>query len=154
LFLALVAGGALFAACYWTSARARVAADPRRGDELAWLSREFGLADAEIARIRKLHEGYRPKCDAMCARIAAKNAELESALAASPGVDAGIERKLGEIAALRADCQAQMLRHFREVAATMPAESGARYLAGMQRLALGLRVPAESMMVPSHHEHP
>jgi len=33
---------------------------------------------------------------------------------------------------MRADCQAEMLKHFFEVSRTMPAEQGKRYLAWVQ----------------------
>ena len=48
--------------------------------DLDWLQQEFHLSDAELARIQKLHEGYLPKCAEMCAKIAAKKSELETAL--------------------------------------------------------------------------
>ena len=36
------------------------------GDDLAWFRREFRLSDAELQRIRQLHEGYLPTCREMC----------------------------------------------------------------------------------------
>ena len=50
-------------------------------DDLAWLRHEFRLSDAEMQRIRQLHEGYLPKCREMCGRIANKQKEVESTLA-------------------------------------------------------------------------
>lgn len=151
---ALLVGGAMFAVCFWTASRARVAAGSRQTDELAWLCHEFRLTDAEVARIRPLHEGYLPKCAAMCARIAAKNRELADVLKGATNISAEVERKLAEAAAVRAECQAQMLRHFQEVARAMPVGQGARYLAEMQRLTLGLQGRLENVMTPPTHERP
>ena len=155
LLLALFVGGALFALCYWTAERARVAVARHETNELAWLCREFRLTDSEVARIRTLHDGYKPKCEEMCARVAAKNAELAALLKGATNVTAEVEHKLAEIAGIRAECQAQMLRHFQEVARTMPANQGARYLDEMQRLTLGVHLSSEEAASPSaHHEHP
>ena len=146
LLLALVVGSAMFALCYWMAARTRVAVAGRSGDDLAWLGREFHLTDADLARLRPLHDGYQPKCEEMCARIATKNRELTAALKRATNVNSEVELKLGEVAALRAECQIQMLHHFQQVARTMPGEQGARYLAEMQRLTLGLHWSFEDLM--------
>lgn len=150
---ALLLGGAVFAVCYWGASRARLAAGNRTPDELAWLAHEFKLTDAEVARIRPLHEAYLPKCEAMCARLATKNRELADVLRGATNVPPEAERMLAEAAALRAECQAQMLRHFQEVARAMPPEQGGRYLAEMQRLTLGLPDRLEDGMTPPNHEH-
>ncbi len=146
LLFALVLGSALFAVCYWMASCTRVAVAGRFGDDLAWLGREFHLTDVDVARLRPLHEGYQPKCEEMCARIATKNRELTDAVKRATNVSPEVELKLGEVAALRAECQLQMLRHFQQVARTMPDEQGARYLAAMQRLALGLHWAFEDLM--------
>ena len=107
-----------------------------------------------MARIQKLHEGYLPKCAEMCAKIAAKKSELETALNGSTNVNPVAQQKLAELAALRAQCQAQMLQHFIEVSQTMPPEQGRRYLAEMQRLTLGFHEQTEpSMSGSAGHEH-
>ena len=142
----------LFGVCYWIASHARIAVDNHKPDELAWLCREFKLTDAEVARIRPLHESYRVKCEAMCIRIAAKNRELTDLLNGATNVSTEVEHKLAEVAAIRAECQTQMLRHFQEVAQTMPVEQGARYLAEMQRLTLGLQGGLEDVMTHPAHE--
>jgi hypothetical protein len=108
-----------------------------------------------MARIQKLHEGYLPKCAAMCAKIAAKKSELETALNGSTNVSPAAAQKLAEVAALRAQCQAQMLQHFMEVSQTMPPEEGRRYLAEMQRLTLGFHEQTEASMsgTAAHEQH-
>jgi hypothetical protein len=151
---ALVLGAALFGGSYFAGRRACVMTLANPADDLAWLRTEFHLSDAEMAGIRKLHEGYLPKCAEMCARIAAKKSELEAALHSTTNAGPVTEQKLAEIAALRAQCQAQMLRHFAEVSRTMPPAQGRRYLAEMQRLTLGFHEQTEQSMSPSAgHEH-
>ncbi len=142
---------AIFAVCYFAAARVRVGQSSDSTDELAWLRVEFNLGDAEMARVRQLHSGYMPKCEEMCARIAAKNRELDAALAASAEFTAAIEQKLGEVAALRAECQGQMLRHYYEVSHAMPPAQGARYLAEMKRLTLGLHAQQEQAMTRTNN---
>lgn len=126
-------------------------------DDLEWLRREFHLSDAELARVRRLHEGYLPKCHSLCERIAAKKRELAAAFAASTNaVTPAIETKLNEVATLRAQCQAQMLEHFYEVSQAMPPAQGRRYLAEMQRLTLGFHEQIENRMsgqTPPAHAH-
>ncbi|MBK8001502.1 MAG: periplasmic heavy metal sensor [Verrucomicrobia bacterium] len=136
---------AAFAACYF-GARWFSAAIPEGGGELAWLQTEFRLGDGEMQRIRQLHEGYMPKCEEMCARIAAKNGELNAALGGATNVSAEVRQKLAEVAVLRAECQAKMLAHFYEVSHAMPPAQGARYLAEMKRLTLGLHARQEESM--------
>jgi hypothetical protein len=111
-------------------------------DDLSWLKREFRLSDSETQRIRQLHEGYLPKCREMCGKIAEKQSELETVLARGEPPDA----KLMELGVLRAECQAQMLRHFQEVSRAMPPEQGKRYLSEMQRLTLGSHEDLERSM--------
>ena len=123
-------------------------------DELSWLRTEFHLSDAEMARIRELHEGYLPKCAEMCAQIAAKKSELASVLGTGTNLTPEAQTKLNEIAALRAQCQAQMLRHFATVSQAMPPEQGRRYLAEMKRVTLGTNgLMEQSMSGDSGHEH-
>ena len=149
---ALALGVALFGGSFFAGQRA--CRMTRSADDLSWLRDEFHLGDAEMARIQKLHEGYLQKCAEMCAKIAAKKSELETALKSSTNVNPGAEQKLAELAALRAQCQSQMLQHFIEVSRTMPPEPGRRYLAEMQRLTLGFHEQTEqSMSESASHEH-
>lgn len=116
------------------------------GDDLAWLRREFRLSDPDMQRIRQLHEGYLPKCRELCEQIAASKRALESALATGNGPTPEAEQRLSEVGALRAQCQAHMLRHFYEVSQAMPPEQGRRYLHEMQRLTLGFHEQFEDAM--------
>ena len=149
---ALVLGVALFGSSYFAGQRA--CRMTRSADDLSWLRNEFHLSDAEMARIQKLHEGYLPKCAEMCAKIAAKKSELETALGGATNVNPVAQQKLAELATFRAQCQSQMLQHFIEVSQTMPPEQGRRYLAEMQRLTLGFHEQTEqSMSESAGHEH-
>jgi hypothetical protein len=143
--LALLAVTATFATSYLIAQRL-CARHVVQADDLDWLRQEFRLSDADLARVRKLHEGYLPKCAEMCGRIAAKKQELERALAGQTNVTAAAERNLSELASLRAQCQTEMLRHFVEVSRAMPPEQGRRYLAEMQRLTLGFHEQIEQSM--------
>ena len=152
----LIAGAAVFfggqrLAAHWCAKHMA-----RPTDDLAWLRLEFRLNDAELARVRKLHDGYLPKCREFCERIDARKRELQAVLASGTNTPAAIERKLIEIGTERAQCQAAMLQHFRQVSQVMPPEQGRRYLAEMQRLTLGFHEQIEHTMssdAPSPHGH-
>ena len=154
LFGVLALAGAVFAGSFVVSRHFCRAEAARSTDDLDWLRREFHLSDAAMARVRELHEGYLPKCAAMCTRIAAKKAELETELHGAATITPAAEQTLVELGELRARCQAQMLGHFVEVSRAMPPAEGRRYLAEMQRLTLGLDDSMEQSM-PAHagHEH-
>jgi len=123
-------------------------------DDLAWLRLEFRLSEADLARVRPLHAGYLPKCHAFCERIEARKRELQTLLASATNAPAALEQKLIEVGTLRAQCQAAMLQHFREVSQVMPPEPGRRYLAEMQRLTLGFHEQIEhTMSAASSHGH-
>lgn len=152
--LALFAGVVLFVAAYLLAQRLCAKHIASSADDLDWLRLEFRLSTAEMTRIRELHDGYLPKCGEMCQQIAVKKRELESALTGATNVTAEAGQKLSELAALRAQCQTQMLRHFVEVSQAMPPEPGRRYLAEMQRLTLGFHEQIEqSMSNAADHAH-
>jgi hypothetical protein len=152
--LALLAGVVVFVASYVLAQRLCAKHIARSADDLDWLRQEFRLGEAEMKRIRDLHAGYLPKCGEMCQQIAVKKRELESALAGVTNFTAAAEQKLSELAALRVQCQTQMLRHFVEVSQAMPPEHGRRYLAEMQRLTLGFHEQIEQSMSDSKdHAH-
>jgi hypothetical protein len=152
---ALTLGSAIFAGSFFTARHATVLCCAKPADDLSWLRSEFHLSDAELARVRELHEDYRPKCAEMCAKIAAKKSELEAVLGNSTNATATAQAKLTELAALRAQCQAQMLQHFVTVSQAMPPAEGQRYLAEMKRLTLSEHEQMEqSMSGDRGHEHP
>jgi hypothetical protein len=76
----LMLGAAIFAGSYAAGRRA-CATVMRSTDDLSWLRSEFHLRDADMAHVRQLHEGYLPQCMKMCAKLAAKKAEVADMLA-------------------------------------------------------------------------
>jgi hypothetical protein len=124
LFLAIGAYGALYFS--GTARHRQMIHEP--ASELLWLRSEFKLNDLEFKRISDLHDAYLPRCREMCRRIAAKNVELKTIIAQTNTVTPAIREKLAEIAAVRSECQATMLRHFFDVSQAMPADQGRRYL--------------------------
>jgi len=128
------------------------------GPELSWLKKEFNLSDPDFARIKTLHEAYKPVCAEMCRKVDADNEALSQLLSASTNVTPEIESRLAAIAQLRRECQTQMLKHFFAVSQAMPPEQGRRYLLWMQEQTLA---PSHSSMVPQasaaaldeHHHH-
>jgi hypothetical protein len=149
--LALAAG--VFAGSYFVSQRTCVATMTRSSDDLSWLRDEFHLSDAEMARVRQLHEGYMPQCAKMCALIAAKKGEVQAALGNGTNITVEVQKKLTELGELRAQCQAQMLQHFITVSQAMPPEQGQRYLAEMKKLTLGSHEEIEQSMSAGHEHH-
>jgi small-conductance mechanosensitive channel len=151
---ALALGAAIFAGSFLAARHATVACCVRPADDLSWLQMEFHLSDAEMARIRELHKGYLPSCAEMCAKIAAKKSELDSLSGNGTNLSAEAQTKLNEIAALRAQCQSNMLQHFVAVSQAMPPEQGKRYLAEMKKLTLGSHEAIEqSMSDHAGHDH-
>ena len=154
LFGALALGSAIFAGSYFIAQRATVMCCVDPADDLSWLRTEFHLNDAEMARIRKLHDGYKPKCEEICAKIAEQKQALRTLLGNGTNLTAQAQAKLTEIAMLRAECQSNMLQHFVTVSQAMPPEQGRRYLAEMKRLTLGAHEQTEqSMAGGTDHEH-
>ena|ERR1017187_2510051 len=145
----LILGATVFAGAYFATRQVCVTHMAYPTDDLAWLREEFHLSESEMARARQLHEGYMPKCEEMCKRIAAKKSELEKAMAGATNVTATTKQKLVELGELRAQCQAQMLQHFVEVSHAMPPAQGSRYLAEMQRLTFNFHEQTEQSMSES-----
>ena len=151
---ALALGATIFAGAFYASQRATIACCAKPADDLDWLRTEFHLSDVAMAHIRKLQAGYLPQCAELCAKIAAKKGELETVLGTGTNLTTEAQTKLNEIAALRAQCQAQMLRHFIAVSQAMPPEQGQRYLAEMKQLTLGTNeLMEQSMSDHAGHEH-
>lgn len=151
---ALMIGAAIFAGSYFAAQRTTMLCCVNPADDLSWLKSEFHLSDAEMARIRELHEGYQPKCVEICTEIATAKRELARLVGNGTNLTADAQAKLNEIAALRAQCQSNMLQHFVAVSRAMPPEQGQRYLAEMKRLTLDEHEQVEqSMSGDDAHEH-
>lgn len=133
LLLGLALGTAGFTGFYYLGTAA--CRDMMRGPqpELSWLKKEFKLTDAELARVSELHSAYLPQCAARCRTIDEQNQKLKELFAQATNVTPEIRNLLVERARLRADCEAEMMRHFIEVSRTMPPEQGRRYLAWVEQ---------------------
>jgi hypothetical protein len=132
LVAGLIVGGAAYVSLYFAGTSARREMLQSQTPELHWLKKEFNLSDAEFDRISRLHHGYLPQCAEMCARIAAKSAELKRLISQTNVMTVEIEGKLAEASQLRLECQKRMLQHFYEVSRTMRADQGKRYLVWVQ----------------------
>lgn len=132
LLLGLAAATLAYAAVYLTTTAPERQAMQSDAPELFWLKQEFQLDDAHFQVISRLHQGYLPQCGEICRKIAQNNAELKELFSHTNAVTPEVEKKLAEIANLRAECQASMLRHFYQVSQAMPPEEGRRYLAWVQ----------------------
>lgn len=148
LIAGLVAGitayGCVYLACICPVRKLQQSDTP----ELAWLKEEFKVPDAEFEHISELHRAYLPQCAEMCQRVAAENEKLRTLLRGETNVTVEIERTLGEISRLRAECQTKMLRHFFEVSHAMPSNEGQRYLEWVQQKAFA----SEQEMASTHAE--
>jgi hypothetical protein len=152
LAAALVFAAAIFAGAFYCAHYVCIQRSAKSTDDLDWLRMEFRLGDAELTRIRELHDGYLPKCSDNCILIAAKKRELAKAIAAGTNTPATLDQLRAEVAALRHKCQSEMLAHFEEVSRAMPAEQGQRYLAEMRRLTLGAHEQVEQSMSGTNHD--
>ncbi|MGB9602064.1 MAG: hypothetical protein ACPMAG_04675 [Limisphaerales bacterium] len=127
-------------------------------DELEWLKKEYNLSQSQLEEIRKLHAGYRPICEQMCAKIADKKRQLSEALEKTTNMTPEIEKMLVDIGTYRAQCQAEMLKHFYLVGSKMPPEQGQRYFKKMRAFVLGGHEQMEESMSKTQnagaHSHP
>ena len=150
LVLGLLLSAAGFSGFYYigtTSSRATMR-EPQ--PELAWLKQEFKLNDAEFARISRLHAAYLPECAKRCQRIEEQNQNLQTLLAQSTNVTPEIQSLLAERAKTRAECEAEMMKHFLEVSHTMPPEQGRRYLAWVEKQTI---LHGQAMEERHHMQH-
>lgn len=128
LLLGLFLGAAGFAGFYYLGTASCRALMSEPQPELAWLKKEFKLSDAEFARISQLHAAYLPQCAARCQKIEEQNQKLKQLFSQTDNVTPEIQTLLTERGKMRADCEAEMMKHFIAVSKTMPAEQGRRYL--------------------------
>ena len=115
------------------------------GPELAWIKKEFQLSDADLERVRTLHEAYKPVCADYCRKIDDKNKQVAALLMTSANVTPEIQKALTEAGQLRAQCYVEMLNHFFQVSQAMPPDQGRRCLACMQSATLA---PTHQSMLP------
>lgn len=150
----LLLGAVLFGGAFFCARYVCVQRMAQSTDDLDWLRLEFHLSEAELDKVRMLHEGYLPICEKNCQAIAAKKRELAKAFAVGTNSTATLDGLRAQVAELRSKCQSEMLAHFEEVSLAMPPEQGQRYLAEMKRITLGAHEAVEeSMSGASEHGH-
>ncbi|PAW78511.1 MAG: hypothetical protein B9S32_06190 [Verrucomicrobia bacterium Tous-C9LFEB] len=141
LFLVLIAlalGAAAFAVC-----RYAMTTSTTGQPELEWLRAEYQLDDAQYTRVVALHQNYQPVCDALCAKIAAKNAEIDQLIRTSPnGITPALAQAFREEGELRSACRLSMLNHIYAVSREMSPAQGKRYL---DMMATQITCPASEM---------
>jgi hypothetical protein len=152
LLAGLVLGGAAFCGFYYLGTAGCRDMMEQPQPELAWLKKEFNLSDAEFARITALHEAYLPQCAERCRVIGEQNAKLRDLLSRDSAVSPEVQSLLIERAKTRAQCEADMLKHFREVSRAMPPEPGRRYLTWVQEATV-LRAQAMESRHEMHDHH-
>jgi hypothetical protein len=133
LFLGLLLGAGAFAGFYLLGTASTRVMLRESQPELLWLKKEFKLGDAEFDRIARLHAAYLPQCRERCRRIEAQNQKLRQLLAQADTLTPEIQDLLAQRAHTRAECEAEMLKHFLAVSRTMPPAQGRRYLAWVQQ---------------------
>ena len=133
LLVGVMLGTAGFTGFYYfgTAACRSMMREPQ--PELAWLKKEFKLSDKEFSRISRLHEAYLPQCKDRCLRIEQQNQRLQQLFATATNVTPEIQNLLADRARTRAECEAEMMKHFLEVSRTMPPEQGRRYLVWVEK---------------------
>lgn len=137
LILGLLLGLGAFAVPYF--AATSNSGEGGAGDHaLEWLRKEFKLDAVEFQRVAELHDGYQVECGRMCARIAAKDDQLQRMITSTNRVTPEIEQVMREKADLRQECQLNMLAHFYKVSQAMPEKEGKRYLDWVQRHTLNM----------------
>lgn len=95
---------------------------------MQWLKKEFGLNDAQFARIVALHDAYGAKCGAMCSEIIKANNKLEILLQSSRGVvTSEIKAAMADVSAADLTCRQNMLEHIYAVSREMSPVNGERY---------------------------
>ena len=105
--------------------------------ELAWVRTDLGLTDTQFAKVSALHLAYRPKCVEMCRNISLAHEKLASLTHCGREVTPELEVAIREHAEVHAQCQAAMMKHLYETAATLDEKQASRYLETMLPFALG-----------------
>lgn len=129
VLLFAVIGSALAYCIYFYCATQPVHAMMTQPDgQMEWLRREFKLTDSQFAKVKQLHEAYRPGCDQMCVRIAEANGRANALISNSKGMTPEIAAALQECAALQNECRQALLTHVYAVGAEMEPTEARRYI--------------------------
>lgn len=127
LALCVLVGMAAGGSYYATATRETRTLLSRPGGEMEWLRREYHLSDAQFAQVQAAHAAYRPRCDALCERVANAHAKLKQLMEEGKGVTPEMRAALAESAGVELDCREAMLEHIQTVSNYMDAGSAARF---------------------------
>lgn len=143
IFLSLGLGVTAFLLCRHTKHPAAQTIRP----ELLWLRSEYQLNETQFSRIVALHEKYQPICDAYCAQIATKNAEIDRLIRSNTDVTPALAQAFNEESALRTECRVAMIAHVYAISREMSPGHGRRYL---EMMATRITCPTPEMGHGSH----
>lgn len=146
LVVAAIVSVSAYCIYFWCATHTAQAMLSQPEGQFEWLRREFALNDTQFAKIKRLHEDYRPKCDAMCLRITEANAKANALVASSREMTPEIQAALNECAAFQQDCRRQMLQHVYAVSAQMSPSQGDRYLKMMTSRIVEPGLPHDSVL--------
>lgn len=130
--LAAILGVAAYVFCFRAATAPTTSMLTQPAGELEWLRREFHLTDAQFADVKKMHEEYALKCDAMCGKIAEANERLDQLISTNKSVTPEVQVALNHCMTVQQECRQALLGHIYAVSAEMPPEQGARYIAMMK----------------------
>lgn len=99
--------------------------------ELAWLRTELKLSDEQFRKVAKIHEAYRPTCEALCMKVMASHAKIKHLASPHTPVTPELEEALKEHALLHVECQKAMLNHLHNTASVMNPDQAETYLAAL-----------------------
>ena len=122
------------------------------GGELERLRQEFRLDEAQFAEVRRVHEEYAPRCEAMCARIAAATEKAATLIRGNTTVTWEVAAAMQERATVEEECRRAMLEHIYEIAGAMKPEQGRRYVEMMKGRVLASD-RSSSQGATFHHGH-
>ena len=122
VFLALVVLGLVTAVAVFSWTR-------ERSTPMNWLRSEFSLDDRQAKTVARIHAEYETDCARMCARIAQTDERLAALICANQTITPEIQAAIVETDRLRTECRTRMLEHFYRIAAELPAQKRAEYLA-------------------------
>jgi len=128
LIAALVAGACAFYLVHRRHAASISSLAGTSGDDLHWIRTEFALTDAQFAAVKQLHDDYSVVCAKHCADISAAQHRLQT-LTTANAASTDLEVARRDVVALEEVCNTATRAHLHRVAAVMPADQGARYLA-------------------------
>ncbi|CAN5750150.1 hypothetical protein BH09VER1_BH09VER1_12000 [soil metagenome] len=120
ILLAAVVLGLITAGAFWFVGHRTAPAD--------WLRREFSLSGEQARQATIMHAKFQRQCMEICVQIKASDERLEGLVQSSQSITPEIHAAIAESDQLRTKCRTNMLAHFYEMAAMLPADQRTKYL--------------------------